>query len=96
MIIVDFLTLQMPGMLNRLSISIIYQPKGGKEIILISFEEAIDCQNQNHNPVFELNELPREIILPGLLLYSFSHFEQNASMYNNWRSFIKNLIAISV
>ena len=71
MIIVDFLSLQMPGMLDRLSITITYQKIGGKEIS-ISFKESIDWQNKNHPPVVGFDVLPREIILPGLLWISFS------------------------
>ena len=75
MIIVDFLTLRMPGMLNRLSIFITYQKIGGKEKS-ISFEEAIEWQNQNLSPFVGVTELPQEIILPGLLFdhYSLCHF----------------------
>jgi hypothetical protein len=75
MIIVDFLTLRMPGMLNRLSIFITYQ-KIGEEEQSISFEKSIEWQNQNLSPFVGLDVLPREIILPGLLFdhYSLCHF----------------------
>jgi len=63
MIIVDFLTLRMPGMLDQLSISIIYQ-KIGKEEVSISFEEVIEFQSQDLIPHVGSIELPSKIILP--------------------------------
>ena len=41
MIIMDFFTLQMPGILNRLSVSITYQPPEEEEVS-ISFGKAVD------------------------------------------------------
>ena len=76
MIIVDFLTLQMPGMLDKLSIFITFQKIGGKEYS-ISFEEAIEWQNKNLSPFVGLVELPQEIILPGLL---FDHYSLSLSL----------------
>ncbi len=68
MIIVDFLALRMPGMLNRLSISITYKQAGKKEIP-ISFAEAVDWQSQNLEPTVGMDVFSSEIILPGLWIY---------------------------
>ena len=76
MIIVDFLTLRMPGMFDRLSTFITYQRIGEEKYHSIPFEEAIDWQNKNLSPCVGLDVLPREIILPGLLFdhYSLCNF----------------------
>ena len=67
MIIVDFLTLRMPGMIDRFSISIVFQKVGKKEVS-ISFEEAMKWQSLNLEPKVGLEILPPEIVLPGLLM----------------------------
>jgi hypothetical protein len=65
MIIVDFLMLQMPGMFDQLSISIIYQ-QCGKEEIMIPFMDAIEWHSKNLPPIVGTEILPPEIILPGM------------------------------
>ena len=69
MIIMDFLTLRMPGILNRLSVSITYQP-AEKEKVSISFGKAVDWwQKHNTKPFVKFIEMPPEIILPGFLFH---------------------------
>ena len=71
MIIVDFLTLRMPGMLNQLSVSILYKKIGEKEIS-IPFGDVVELQNQGLKPAVGFSVLQPEIILPGFLnLHSF-------------------------
>ncbi len=72
MIVMDFFTDRMPGMLDRLTISIIHQ-KVGKKVQSILAEEAAEMwQEHGVKPFFKFESLPPEIILPGLLSDSFS------------------------
>ena len=65
MIIMDFFTLRMPGILNRLSISITYQPVEKQEVS-ISFGKAVDWwQKHNTKPFVGFVRMQPEIILPG-------------------------------
>ena len=64
MIILDFLTLRMPGMLDRMSIEITYQTNGNR-LLSIAFGNAIDYHNRGLNPAVGAQELPPKIILPG-------------------------------
>ena len=71
MIIMDFFTLRMPGILNRLSVSITYQPAEKKEVS-ISFGEALDWwQKNNTKPFVKFVRMPTEIILPGSFTFCF-------------------------
>ena len=73
MIILDFLTLRMPGMLDRMSIQITFQTNGN-DLLSLYFGEAIDCYNRGFNPVVATQELPPKIILPGYCSISPSYF----------------------
>lgn len=68
MIIVDFLLFQMPGMFDRLSIGIIYQEVGKKEIS-IPFTKAVEWHSKKYPPIVGTEILPAEIIIPGLFKY---------------------------
>lgn len=75
MIIMDFLILRMPGMVDRLSVSISYQNKGRNEVS-IPFGEAVELHSQSHRIAVGLVVLPPEIILPGLLLHILSNIDR--------------------
>jgi hypothetical protein len=67
----DFLNLKMLGMINRLSVSIVYKPPNENEEVFISFGEAIDWwQKRNTKPFVGFIPLSPEVILPGLLFDS--------------------------
>ena len=71
MIIMDFFTLQMPGILNRLSVSITYQPIEREEVF-IPFGKALDWwQEHNTKPFVGFIRMPTEIILPGSFYFLF-------------------------
>jgi len=79
MIVVDFLTLRMPGMLNQLSIFITHQ-KTGKNQLSIPFQKAVEWYSQGFEPLFGLDKQPSTIILPGLLFsFSFDTLLKNVS-----------------
>ena len=66
MIVMDFLTNRMPGMVDRLSIVITYQPTGTEEELSIAFEQAVDYHTQGLKPHVDLVVFPPKIILPGM------------------------------
>ena len=70
MIILDFLTLRMPGMLDRMSIEITYQTNRN-DLLSIALGDAVDCQSQGFKPTVGAQELPPKIILPGSFSLSF-------------------------
>ena len=69
MIILDFLTLRMPGMLDRMSIEITFQTNGN-DLLSISFGDAIHYHTRGFNPAVGTQELPPKVILPGSFLLS--------------------------
>jgi hypothetical protein len=66
LIILDFLTLRMPGMKDQLSIIFSFQPIGEKKLD-ISFENIMEWHSQGLEPAIGLDILPLEILFVGLL-----------------------------